>query len=620
MHRSKTFASSPVMSSDLQVAVESANTDFDIYLNEALMPVLLQALDSLCRQKKRMDEQGDALDPKVRARFNPLTWLAQQLLRQHPRCATTPRRQVMYAKFKEWGDAERGRREILRRREYIKEEFMGFSLPKNGGKVQKELFKYVLSAIDDRFMLNGTIKDSPLVLLGMGVQVLMSETGQAKRRSLKEVFSDGEAWTFEEFWTTFSKIILQYDVVPYSAIKRGMDILKARDDERNAREEALRKEAVRKKLHDQEQTRLAELYTEVYEELMGDDQIHAILHDKKILTGDDVRPGDAGYEFEVLPKGVHCILLAKLMALYGVEHMDDVVESEEDPDNRWWTAELADGWSQLQSILEIELVDGVVEQECLAKVLVDPIEFRLTKRRVDEAMEIGGEQGAKKKHAISANTGPSHSQKPTFEELSSRLGITMARIHFLYDLFEGFFNQDEDPEAANHSYPENPGALSRDRMWDLMKEVKSDLTTPEFDARFQRIDEDGSGTIEFDEFVRWVREDEVRIVSTNDGKMSLNDLAAEHDESLALIQYLHRCFQDQAGVEDNYPEDPITLGKDDVMQLVSVLTPDVTPEAFENAYQDISGSNEDGLEFDDFLDVLDIAQIPESIREEAGVR
>merc|ERR1740121_2673463 len=133
-----------------------AHNDFDIYLNEAVMPVLAQSLDALCRQLARMQEQAGQLDPKVRARFNPLTWLAQQLLRRHPKCARTPRRQLLYRGFKDWADWEKGRRELLRRKPFIEEVFSGFMLR---GLVQHDTIDAVVASADDTLHLQGALKN-----------------------------------------------------------------------------------------------------------------------------------------------------------------------------------------------------------------------------------------------------------------------------------------------------------------------------------------------------------------------------------------------------------------------------------------------------------------------------
>eukprot|EP00913_Durusdinium_trenchii_P018173 g17074.t1 len=90
--------------------------DFDVYLNESLMPVLAQALDALGRQVSRMHQQGDKLDARVRARFNPITWLAQQLLRRHPRVANTPRRISLYrTTLQRLSQTEKGATPLTRR-------------------------------------------------------------------------------------------------------------------------------------------------------------------------------------------------------------------------------------------------------------------------------------------------------------------------------------------------------------------------------------------------------------------------------------------------------------------------------------------------------------------------
>merc|ERR1740121_1576465 len=134
-----------------------AHNDFDIYLNEAVMPVLAQSLDALTRQLNRMDEQAASLDPKVRARFNPLTWLAQQLLRRHPKCARTPRRAQLYRGFKDWADWEKGRREMLRRQPAIEEVFKGYMLR---GGVAVDKINTVVADVDDSLYLQGVLKNN----------------------------------------------------------------------------------------------------------------------------------------------------------------------------------------------------------------------------------------------------------------------------------------------------------------------------------------------------------------------------------------------------------------------------------------------------------------------------
>merc|ERR1719230_2257492 len=77
------------------------------------MPLLLQGLDALSRHVDRMESNG--ADPGIRARFNPLVWLAQYLLRNHPG-QIKDRRTPMYKELSELASVERGRRALLHRK------------------------------------------------------------------------------------------------------------------------------------------------------------------------------------------------------------------------------------------------------------------------------------------------------------------------------------------------------------------------------------------------------------------------------------------------------------------------------------------------------------------------
>merc|ERR1719326_100276 len=132
----------------------------------------------------------------------------------------------------------------------------------------------------------------------------------------------------------------------------------------------------------------------------------------------------------------------------------------------------------------------------------------------------------------------------------------------MHQLFEGFL-QTDDGEPMFCNYPAEPGVLNKDQMKNLMAEVKPDMTDEEFEARFQRIDEDGSGEIEFDEFAIWVRQDEVRIVGVSSRKLSLQELAELYNESMQVVGYIHSLFLDlmPEDEDDDYPQNPGSLAK-----------------------------------------------------------
>merc|ERR1719158_2791340 len=80
------------------------------------MPLLLQGLDALSRHVDKITAKGAQVDS--RTRFNPLVWLAQYMLRNHPR-HVKDHRTPMYERFSELANIERGRRCLLRRKDQI---------------------------------------------------------------------------------------------------------------------------------------------------------------------------------------------------------------------------------------------------------------------------------------------------------------------------------------------------------------------------------------------------------------------------------------------------------------------------------------------------------------------
>lgn len=606
---------------------ERARVDFDVYLNQALLPVLAQSLDSLCRQLNHMEEQGDALDPLVRARFNPLTWLAQQLLRRHPRCARTPRRQAVYRNFHEWSDQERGRREMLRLKDVVHQVFSGFVLR---GTVQRATIPKVVNAIDDTLKLNGVLKNNPQVQRAMG-PTSPGPDRHATQAKLKSQFFQGDAWSFSNFWYQLANLLLAHDIVPYSAIEQGARLQAQELQDRLAREEAQQAMEESRKQKEADQRRQVEEYAQLHERLMADQQILAILQENKILTGDDMRPGDLGYDFEVPPKGEHVFLLSELMDLLGFQIVHEQTWTSEQSDNpaeeEWWTNDKADSWSVLQIVHDAGLADGVVEKEVLEKVLVPPEGFLLLKSRVEDEFERRAEAGegdymrrASDIPTLSYGSAGSK-KKPTMEALCERLGMTMARMTWLHELFESYLVPEEDapkdgpPPACG--YPENPASIHKPQMRALVSEVNPNLTEAEFDARFRRIDEDGSGEIEFDEFVAWVHNDEIQVVGSA-RKMPTAELAQAYGEPLELIHYLHTCFKDQLpeGQVDRYPDEPVGLPKAEVQELLELVTLQrASDEEFEADWQIVDANEKGSLDFDEFLEILDFGELPAEIRE-----
>jgi Ca2+-binding EF-hand superfamily protein len=286
-----------------------------------------------------------------------------------------------------------------------------------------------------------------------------------------------------------------------------------------------------------------------------------------------------------------------------------------DSTGRWWTADLAGGWTTLQEIHNAELADGVVEKEVLEKVLIDPQNFSVLRRKVEEELERKEESlyGAPLVARASVDHAHAHveQKKPSMEMMCARLGMTMSRLQWLHQLFEGFLVPNADGSQQTCNYPEHPAFLLKDHFRDLMTEVNPDLTEDDFAARFQRIDSDGSGMIEFDEFVVWVREDEVRVVGSSK-KLSFPELADIHNVPVDAIGYLHNLFLDELeeGEDDEYPEHPGSIQKEGVHHIIKQVNPKTSDKDFETQFRMVDIENKAVLEFDELLEVIDMQGLP----------
>ena len=60
-------------------------SDMDEYLLEEIYPVLLPGLEELAKEIENCKAEGNKRDIRIRARFNPIRWLAQYLMRHNPK-------------------------------------------------------------------------------------------------------------------------------------------------------------------------------------------------------------------------------------------------------------------------------------------------------------------------------------------------------------------------------------------------------------------------------------------------------------------------------------------------------------------------------------------------------
>jgi hypothetical protein len=278
------------------------SADFDLYLAESLTPCLAQALDALGRELIRQKETGDKMDRNVLRRFNPRTWIAQYLLRNHPNACQTPRRTAVYADFRKWTDLERGRRELLRRRETITKCFKGFS---KRSVVSASDIPKVWATLDEMWYLNGALKNHP--------QLAISYDGIAPNN----------LFTHDAFWTWFSQLVMANDILSFAAFKDGhARMLSELEQKEKAVLEAEQREE-EEKLRAQQKEEERQRYVEVAEECKQNEILNMIIEKDMILTGAVSSLEPENKAVEVQPFGQHVILLSKLLIVLGFKSLPD---------------------------------------------------------------------------------------------------------------------------------------------------------------------------------------------------------------------------------------------------------------------------------------------------------
>jgi len=508
--------------------------------------------------------------------------------------------------------------------------------------------------VDDTLCLEGAIKNCVEVeAAATGDFSLLRDPTLSARRNTGR---NRDGIVFEEFWYRLGTVIMRQDIVPYSLIMRG-DEQRAKDAaEAAAWQQRLDQAEAERMEEEQEKRRLTSEYAVLHEKLIADEDIQSILNGK-ILTGDDVREGDVGYELEAKPQGSHIALLVELFLLLGLsgivsEDEEDCVSptspgagvssmgtglirastkakgtakeketSPKDHGGRYWDEGLAKAWAVIQRVHHADLADGVVDGELLKQVLVPPVGFNMLRAKVEYELERQMERpDADDDDHVRMNL--SNPAKPTKEQLCIRLGMTMSRLDWLHKLFESYLQPDsDDPNAPAPCclYPECPASLDKEQMRTLVTEVEPNLSRAEFEARFTRIDKDGSGMIEFDEFAMWIHSSEIRIAGNAACKMTFEEIANRYQEPLDLIMYLHTCFQDELpdGVEDCYPEEPEGLPKADAVRLAQSLIPNLDTKEFKENFEfvDEHSRQRGHCDFDEFVELLDLDDLPAELRD-----
>jgi hypothetical protein len=252
---------------------------------------------------------------------------------------------------------------------------------------------------------------------------------------------------------------------------------------------------------------------------------------------------------EILPYGQHVNCLIKLLIVLGFKSLPDpdfVQASRGDKKSTnvsrggkeeeallekldsesWWEDPALTCWQIVQRAGDTEVQDGIVDRASLQFALdeanYDKVIRAVTREREkEELMGLGdvvadvakrqaaarAEQEAQEeleKQMAREIENAKMGRKMTYAELCKEYDISVTRLEWLHEQFRSFL-----PEGVVDNYPVDSASLTKVEMRDLYADLKPEMNNDDFESAFVEIDKDGSGEIEFDEFVFWLFLEEI---------------------------------------------------------------------------------------------------------------
>lgn len=270
--------------------------DFDVYLMEkSVMPLLLQGLDALSRHVDQRSQQKQSLEG--RPPFNPLVWLAQYLLRNHPRYVKD-HRNPMYEKFTELANIERGRRCLLRRKDQL-EEVWNILVERNGGSpLTLDDLPKLFEELDAKWYLDGALVEKmPEDFSNVGIE--------------KSNTAEGDEVFFAPFFRWFEDYVGKNDVLRAGAFidaeNRQVEVeKKAKKD----LEDAVRRERAMKEAMEQ-RAELEEQFETVTADMFINEDLGMILNRGAVIEGVEEKEGGPPLQ------GEHVMLIQLMLGIWG---------------------------------------------------------------------------------------------------------------------------------------------------------------------------------------------------------------------------------------------------------------------------------------------------------------
>mmetsp|Transcript_9234 Transcript_9234/g.16998 ORF Transcript_9234/g.16998 Transcript_9234/m.16998 type:complete len:383 (+) Transcript_9234:75-1223(+) len=269
--------------------MNEAEGDFDVYLMEkGVMPVLLQGLDALSKHVDKV-ATGTTMGSS-KQKFNPLTWLAQYLLRNHPRLIQD-HRTATYEHLMQLAEVERGRRNLLRKQGEFESAWIYLS--QDSEHLSLEQIPSVIKKLDASWRLEGEL-----------VRRLSGIAQHIEAENPSKV-------TFIEFWQSFEALVNRSDLLRVSVFQvAARNKIRSENEaylalqEQQQREEAVEDELRQRKLL---QGRFETICADVYinselSQIMG----------KATLAASPMEQ-----------KGEHVVLVLQLLRAWGYPVLDD---------------------------------------------------------------------------------------------------------------------------------------------------------------------------------------------------------------------------------------------------------------------------------------------------------
>ena len=393
--------------------------------------------------------------------------------------------------WRDWCDLERGSILWRAKTETIKRCFDGFTVRR---LLRKSDIVSVYTSIDDS--------------LSLGVELI-----ELCRKSEKE-FPDFLDWDYFSSW--ISNLGIRGGMMQ-RGLAREEDLSRKRfaeaEDERKMRE-------IEEKIAHEAESRARNFQVAV-SSLLSDPMVSEILESGKILTG----VVQDATERELPVRGCHVSEIWKFVQFMGFNLVTADGGLLPIPTPPRWSYGMNRCWAAIQRSLGMSVQDGVVDRESLRKLAEiagssenlpsEQILDFLARVLIDWKDHVQSQEGEEDTNfsfpgrcAISFSgieVPPPAPGKPSLDRLCRLFGISRLRLDWLHDQFKALL-------AGGHDgYPEDPNALSRDQVKQLIDGLQPDITADEFELKFNQIDQDGSGQIEFDEFVEWMTLDKIEV-------------------------------------------------------------------------------------------------------------